>query len=51
MGINIFLAIIFAAFLHAIWNGMVKKQDDKYVALTAIVLGHVPISLVVIFLT
>ena len=50
MGINIFLAIIFAAFLHAIWNGMVKKQDDKYVALTAIVLGHVPISIVVIFL-
>ena len=30
---------------------MVKKEEDKYFALTAIVLGHVPISIVVIFLT
>ena len=50
MELNVFLLVILAAFLHAIWNGMVKKQDDKYVALTAIVLGHVPISIVVIFL-
>ena len=30
---------------------MVKKEDDKYVSLTAIVLGHVPISIAVIFFT
>ena len=30
---------------------MVKKEDDKYVSLTAVVLGHVPISIVVIFFT
>ena len=51
MPLNIFLVVILAAFLHAVWNAMVKNEDDKYVALTAVVLGHVPISIVVIFLT
>ena len=51
MSLNIFLIVILAAFLNAIWNAMVKKEDDKYFSLTAIVLGHVPISIVVIFLT
>jgi len=48
MNINVFLAIIFAAFLHALWNSMVKFHKDKHLAITAIVLGHVPVSLVVI---
>ena len=51
MSLNILLIVILAAFLHAIWNAMVKREDDKYFSLTAIVLGHVPISIVVIFLT
>ena len=51
MSLTVFIAVILAAFLHAVWNAMVKKGDDKYVSLTAIVLGHVPISIVVIFLT
>ena len=51
MHINIFLAIILSAFLHATWNALVKKQDDKYISMTALVLGHIPISIVVIFLT
>ena len=51
MPLTVFLAIIFAALLHAIWNAMVKKGDDKYISLTAVVLGHVPISIVVIFFT
>ena len=51
MPLNIFLVVILTALLHAIWNAMVKKEDDKYFSLTAIVLGHVPISIVVIFLT
>ena len=51
MPLNIFLVVILAAFLHAVWNAMVKREDDKYFSLTAIVLGHVPISIVVIFLT
>jgi len=51
MSLKVFFAIIFAAFLHAVWNAMVKKEDDKYVSVTAIVLGHVPISIAVIFFT
>ena len=51
MPLNIFLVVILAALLHAVWNAMVKKEDDKYFSLTAVVLGHVPISIVVIFLT
>ena len=51
MSLTVFFAIIFAAFLHAVWNAMVKKEDDKYISLTAVVLGHVPISIVVIFFT
>ena len=51
MSITVFLAIILSALLHAIWNAMVKRGDDKYISLTAVVLGHVPISIVVIFFT
>ena len=51
MSSTVFIIVIFAAFLHAVWNAMVKKGDNKYVSLTAIVLGHVPISIIVIFFT
>ena len=51
MSLTVFFAIIFAAFLHAVWNAMVKKEEDKYISLTAVVLGHVPVSIVVIFFT
>ena len=48
---NIFLLVIFAAILHAIWNGMVKSYKDKAISVSAIVFGHVPIAiLVMIFL-
>ena len=51
MSLNIFLAVILAAFLHAIWNAMVKNEENKYLAVTAIVLGHVPASILIILLT
>ena len=50
MSTVVFLAVLFAAFLHALWNSMVKSHKDKHVAVTAIVLGHVPASLIIIFL-
>ena len=50
MDISVFLAVIFAAFLHALWNSMVKSHADKHVAVAAIVLGHVPASIIIIFL-
>ena len=30
---------------------MVKKHEDKYIALTAVVLGHIPLSILVLFFT
>ena len=49
MDTNVFIAVIFAALLHASWNAMVKKHEDKHVAIAAIFFGHVPASLVIIF--
>ena len=51
MSLNIFIAVILAAFLHATWNAMVKNEENKYLAVTAIVLGHVPASVFIILLT
>jgi len=39
-----------ATILHAIWNGMVKKHPDKVVAISGIVFGHVPLSIIAIFI-
>ena len=44
---NIFLLVIFAAILHAVWNGMVKSYKDKVISVSAIVFGHVPIAIIV----
>ena len=48
MATNVFLAVIFAAFLHAVWNAMVKSHKDKAVAVAAIILGHIPAALIII---
>ena len=37
MTTTVFVAVIFAAIIHSIWNGMVKKHDDKYIALVSLV--------------
>ena len=50
MPLNIFLLVILAAFLHAVWNALVKNEENKYLAVTAIVLGHVPVSIFIILL-
>ena len=47
MELSIFLLVIFAAILHAIWNGMVKNFEDKVISVSAIVFGHMPMSVVV----
>ena len=51
MSTTVFVVVIFAAFIHSVWNGMVKKHENKYVALTAIVLGHIPLSAIILFFT
>ena len=49
MSLTVFIVVIFAAFLHATWNAMVKNEKDKYLAVSGIVFGHVPASIIVIF--
>ena len=51
MSLTVFSVVILAAFLHAVWTAMVKNEEDKYLGVSAIVFGHVPISIVVIFFT
>ena len=47
MSSTVFFAVILAALLHAIWNGMVKGFEDKVISVSAIVFGHVPIAILV----
>ena len=50
MDTNVFLIILLATVMHAVWNGMVKKHPDKVVAISGIVFGHVPASIIAIIL-
>ena len=45
MTTTVFLAVILAALLHASWNAMVKGGADKYAAMAAVMLGHIPPAL------
>jgi drug/metabolite transporter (DMT)-like permease len=42
---TVFVAVLAAAMLHAVWNAVVKGGDDKHLGMTAVVLGHLPITL------
>jgi len=46
----VFFLVLFATIMHAVWNGMVKAHPDKVVAVSSIVFGHVPLSIIAIFL-
>ena len=48
MNNEVFFLVLLATVMHAVWNGMVKKHSDKVVAVSGIVLGHVPCSVVAI---
>ena len=45
MDTNIFFIILLATIMHATWNAMVKHHPDKAVAVSAIVLGHLPLCI------
>jgi len=47
---QVFFIILLATILHAVWNAMVKKHPDKVVAVSGIVFGHVPCSIIAIIL-
>ena len=48
MDTNVFLIVLLATIMHALWNGMVKKHPDKVVAVSGVVFGHVPCSIIAI---
>ena len=50
MDTNVFLIVLLATVIHAVWNGMVKNHPDKAVALAAIVLGHIPLAVAAIII-
>lgn len=41
----VFLAVIGAAVLHAVWNALVKSGADKTLSMGALVIGHLPLAL------
>lgn len=41
MSLTIFLIVLLAAFLHALWNAIVKGAGDKAIMLGFVALGHV----------
>ncbi len=48
MSTTVFLAVIAAAMLHAVWNALVKGGHDKHLGMTAVVLGHTPIAVAIL---
>ncbi len=37
-------AVLGAAFLHAFWNFMVRRADDKALGMASVMIGHVPLA-------
>lgn len=46
----VFVAVLFAAALHAVWNAMVKHTGDKLASMAAVSIGHLPLALLALFL-
>lgn len=44
MSFTIMMVVLLAALLHASWNFLVKRTDDKYLSMGAIVVGHIPFA-------
>lgn len=45
MTTTVFIAVLFAALLHAVWNGLVKGGADKRVNMGAVILGNIPFAI------
>ena len=45
MSLTVMMVVLFAALLHASWNFLVKRADDKYLSMSAMVVGHLPFAL------
>ena len=45
MTTGVFLTVLLAALIHAVWNAAIKGSEDKLRFMTGLVLGHVPFAL------
>ena len=48
MSLTVFVAVLLAAVLHASWNALVKGSADKTLSMAGVVLGHAPISVLIL---
>ena len=44
MELGVVAAVLGAAFLHAFWNFMVRRADDKALGMASVMIGHVPLA-------
>ena len=51
MSLGIFLAVLGAAFLHALWNALIKLGTSKVGGMVILSIVEVPIGLMVVMLT
>ncbi|WP_306114703.1 MULTISPECIES: DMT family transporter [unclassified Roseovarius] len=46
MTTTVFIVVIAAAFLHALWNALLKSGDDKFVGMSAVMMGQAPLAMI-----
>lgn len=51
MSLPIIVIVLFAAFLHATWNFLVKHNHDKTISMSAVVMGHAPFAIIVLMIS
>lgn len=51
MPVTIIAVVLLAALCHASWNFLVKRAEDPYLGMTAVVLGHVPFGIFAVLLS
>jgi drug/metabolite transporter (DMT)-like permease len=51
MSLTVMIVVLIAALLHASWNFLVKRTDDKYLSMGAVVFGHTPLAAAVLVCT
>lgn len=44
MPFTVILIVLLAALLHAGWNFLIKRSDDKHLSMSAVVFGHLPFA-------
>ena len=49
MSLTVFLVVMLAACLHSVWNALVKNSADKFMSMSAVMMGHFPFALILIW--